>query len=468
MNSKTIKNIIYLFLSNVLTQIFTAVSLILVARYIGSHDFGMISVAVSYAIIAANFSDLGLTHTLIREGTKENANISLLMNSFFKIKIIFAIVVSILISLIFVLFYDEVSFKQVLFILVIPTIFGVTIQNVGASYFQVIQKMGYMALIRGVSAIITAVSLFVCYVYKVPVLTLAGVYGVSTIVGGVFSLYLTFNQQKLQKGWDFSIFKGLSWFTASGLIATILPQLGPIFLERVTSLQQVGVFSAVYRIPSSLYRIPGVVAGAFYPLLFSLGNKGLIEEHFKTSVQQTKIMSFLAIVSLIPFLFYPTWWLGILYGNEWAEASNTLVLLSFMVLLQALNIVLADSITTLGMQKYRTLAYFIAGSIGLIAYYLLGSKYGSFGGGVAAIIVESTLMTVLIIYNPYSFKLLKKGLLTNILGLLLLIPIYWINSMYLEFNPITSMILLLLVFILYVGLVDNYIRSLVINKLKRA
>ena len=53
----------------------------------------------------------------------------------------------------------------------------------------------------------------------------------------------------------------------------LLPQLGPIILEKVSTYNQVGFFGAASKIPAVLYQIPGVIAAAFYPRLFLVMRK---------------------------------------------------------------------------------------------------------------------------------------------------------------------------------------------------
>lgn len=56
----------------------------------------------------------------------------------------------------------------------------------------------------------------------------------------------------------------------------LLPQLGPIILEKVSTYNQVGFFGAASKIPAVLYQIP-VIAAAFYPRLFAFGNEKILK-----------------------------------------------------------------------------------------------------------------------------------------------------------------------------------------------
>lgn len=67
MNLLTIvKNSIYLFFSHVLVRFVSGIATILVARSLGIDEYGLLSLAISITIISGFFTELGLTHTLIR------------------------------------------------------------------------------------------------------------------------------------------------------------------------------------------------------------------------------------------------------------------------------------------------------------------------------------------------------------------------------------------------------------------
>lgn len=94
-------------------------------------------------------------------------------------------------------------------------------------------------------------------------------------------------------------------FTINGIIVMMIPQLGPIILEKVLTTTEVGNFSAAFKIPSVLYQFPGIVATAFYPKLFSLGNSGELSEHRKICGFELKIMGTLGGDISIAFYFSP-------------------------------------------------------------------------------------------------------------------------------------------------------------------
>lgn len=165
--------------------------------------------------------------------------------------------------------------------------------------------MQYTALIRVFSGLITAGTLFLGLFFHWPLTYLAPVYGLSSILGGCISFLMVIVRLGWLRGWNPSILKGIVSFTIGGFIVMFLPQLGPLLLERVTDLEQVGYFVAAYRIPSVLYQVPGIVAASFYPVLFEYGNRLQLDEHFKLVKLELKVMSALGVLIVLPFIAYP-------------------------------------------------------------------------------------------------------------------------------------------------------------------
>lgn len=457
-----ISNAFYLFIGNVLVRFLTAASTILIARYLGAEDYGILSIALAYASVAAFFTDLGLTHTLIREGTKENSSLPILMSSFLRVRLSLSLI-TILISIFIVeVLYKDVYMKEILYVVLIPTIIGAAFQGVGAAYFQVIEKMNITAIIRTIAGLTTATSLIVGMIFNWPLLYIAPIYGLANVAAGLFSIIIVLKHVKIFKGWDKSILNGLLNFTISGLTIMLLPQIGPIVIEKASSLKESGFFSAAYRIPSLLYQIPGVVAAAFYPVLFRLGNNKDFSKHLELNTRQLKIMSFLGISMAIPFLFYSDWWISFLFGDKWEHAANPLSILAIMVIMQSFNYPMADSLTTKGRQKTRTSIQLFALIFGIALYYTLSARHGSTGGAIAAVLIEVILFAGFSLSQKESFKLLWNGGIKGLFAFVIIYLIFWATNT--VFHPLIGSIVFVLLFILFIFLIDAEIRKLVITK----
>jgi O-antigen/teichoic acid export membrane protein len=450
-------NAMYLFFGNVLVRFLSAASTILIARHLGAEDYGILSIALAFASVAGYFTDMGLTHTLIREGTKKDASIPILMSSFFRVRIVFSILTIVIALAIVEALYSDEYIVRIHYLVLIPSIIGSALQLMGAAYYQMIEKMHLTALIRTIASVTTASALILGMVFKWPLILIAPIYGLASVLAGIISLVIVIKHVNIFKGWDRGLLDGILSFTLTGLTIMLLPQIGPIIIERSSTLEEAGLFSAAYRIPSLLYQIPGVVAMAFYPVLFRLGNNKEFDKHLDLNIKQLKIMTFLGISMAIPFLFYSKWWIAFLFGDEWDKAALPLTILAVMVIIQSFNYPMADALTTTGKQKIRMWIQTFTTVVGIFLYYVISSRYGSVGGAIAAVGSECILFIGFMFYHGKGFKLLLHGGGKILIAFSIIVGLFFLQGHLI--HPFVSSILLDLLFIIIILLIDPELRK---------
>ncbi|HDR7760354.1 oligosaccharide flippase family protein [Bacillus cereus] len=463
--NKILKNASYLFVGNITVRFVLAIATIFFARYVSPSDYGMFTTALAVSAVICYFTDAGLTHTFMREGTRSDANISVLISSYLRIRLILAILISVLFAIFAQFFYPDAYLRAMVYWVVLPTMFGATLQGVGMAYFQVTERMQFTAIISVLQGVTAAAALLLGMSFQWSLMMVAAMYGVSSLVTGVIAFIMTIRYTKVHKGWDKGILDQLLIFTINGIIIMLLPQLGPIILEKVSTYNQVGFFGAASKIPAVLYQIPGVIAAAFYPRLFAFGNEKNIEEHRKLSSFELKLMSFLGMGISIPFIADPSFWIVSLLGEEYAPAGDALAILAFMVILQSINYPLADNLTTIGQQWKRATTMTIGLVVAIIGYIVLGSKYGMMGAAAAAILTEITLLIGFTLFIRKGMQLLVKGIIFNSLAFIISYGIYRIALINLP-----PLIALTLTGILYgiIGIgIDPQIRGFVLGFIKQ-
>lgn len=453
---KVVKNITYLLLSNVIVRFISAVTAVLIARTLGVNDYGVLSVSLAFATVAGYFTDIGLTHTLMREATKKKANVPILISSFFRARMVLAFITIIISIILIEIIYKDPYLKKILYLVVLPTILGAAFQGVGVAYYQVIEKMQYTAIIQTFAGLTTSFSLILGIIYNWPLIIIGPIYGLANILSGIISLVMVTRSVSIFKGWDKSILFGLTSFTLSGFSIMLLPQIGPLILEKVSTFKEVGFFSAAYRIPAVLYQLPGIVAGAFYPILFRFGNEKQYEKHLQLNTIQLKLMSFLGVLLAIPFLLYSKWWVSLLFGEKWLPASHTLSILSIVVIIQSINYPIADALTTLRNQKKRMIIMLSGLVVGIPLYYFLGDSFGSIGAGIAAVIIELFLLICFVSQHPKGISLLFNGFVFNACGLTFTLIVHYI--LILKLNPLFGNVIAVIIFTGTVFVLDRNLR----------
>ena len=408
---RIVKNAAYLLVSDVGIRLISAAVAVLVARYLGPEQYGVLAVALALLGIAGYFTDLGLTPVMIREGTKPGANFPQLLSGTLRLRLLFAGVTTLVMVLVAWFYYPSSTVRLVILVVVIPGIWAGVFRGIGAGYFQMVQEMHYVALINTVATLAGAGMFLTAVLAQWPLPILALGYGLSAVVGGALGIFLVRRRVVLGIGRYPGLTTGLPAFALGGGLGLLLPQLGPLLLPHAASLEETGYFTAAYRVPGVLLTVPGVIATAFYPQLFAYGNTDL-QRHRTLSNRQIRLMGLLGLLLAVPISLHGKWIAGVLFGSSWADqAGKALAVLAWTVALASINWPLADALTTQGLQARRTGVQAAAAAVGAASYFALGRALGAIGAAGAALVVEAILCLGFLLLNPAANVLMKKALL---------------------------------------------------------
>ncbi|MFK3960804.1 oligosaccharide flippase family protein [Guptibacillus hwajinpoensis] len=384
-------NILHLLYSTALASGLNAGALIVLASYLRSSNYGMFSVALAFAMIMAYFTDAGLSKIVLREGSKHKADVPVIMSSYIKMRLVLLgatfIVGFIIINL---LHSEDAMLLKTSYFLIIPFVIGVSMQSISSTYFQLIEKMQFSGMIRIASSLLLVLSITIGMVFNWHPFIIYSAYGLSYLLSGLMGIFLVLKYTKIPIRCSFhkGLFNQLLSFTMTGLLFVILPQLGPIILEKTVSLAEVGLFAVAYRIPQALLQLPFIVAGAFYPVLFRYYNSNQIKDHESLNMIQMKAMGLVGMAMTVPLYYFAEPIIVLLFGAEWVSASNLLKIISIMLFLQGITIALADGLTTRARQTQRMIVQFVAVIGAVIFYWMLSQSFGLIGAAWACIVIE--------------------------------------------------------------------------------
>ncbi|OOR05102.1 sugar translocase [Bacillus cereus] len=390
MGRSILNNIVHLFYSTILANLLQAISLIALANFFNAQNYGMFSVAVAFTFVMLFFTDLGISNTFLREGAKDGVDLGTIVSSYIKIRMLLLIFISVIGFIAIHYVYEDKKLIYMMLNVMFLMLIGLTWQNIGIAYFQLMERMKYIALIKVVSASVVIIITCFCIFGELPVYITACLYGFGYMIGGLFSVYVMRKKTNINmkvvihKG----LFLGLGPFIVSSFLIMSTPQLAPILLNYTLPLNMVGIFAVAYRMPAALYQVPGVIAGAFFPVLFKHYNQNNIEEHTRLNMLQIKSMAVVGICMTIGLYNLAPYFISIFFHEEWSHAVKPLQILSFLIVLQSLNIAIADGLTTSGVQSKRTAVQCVALVIGGIMLYSFSIIGGVIGAAYAMVLFE--------------------------------------------------------------------------------
>ena len=124
----------------------------------------MFSVAIAVTFVMLFFTDLGLTNTFLREGAKDGVDLGKILSSYIKIRMILLIFISIIGYIAIHYMYADRNVIYMMINVMFFMLIGLTFQNIGIAYFQLMERMKYIALIKVVSA--SVVIIITCFVFS--------------------------------------------------------------------------------------------------------------------------------------------------------------------------------------------------------------------------------------------------------------------------------------------------------------
>jgi O-antigen/teichoic acid export membrane protein len=395
--------------SDVGIRALSAVGVVLVARSLGPRAYGILSVALAFAAIAAYFSDLGLTHLTIQYGTRPGADLGRMLGTILKVRILLVAGVALFSLGVILRFYSHPEQRAVMLSVVLPGICGTAMQGFASSYFWANQELHIMAAIKTGNQLFAAAGLLAAFLFRWPVRGVAAVYGSTALAGGLACLWLLGKRAPRMYGWNPAVLKGLTAFTIGGVTGSALPQIGPLIMERVATAVEVGYYAAASRIPSFLCAIPGALGIAWYPQLFRAAARDA-RQHLTLCTDQLKVNLVLSCGLSLPLALNARPVIRAVLGPAWEAATGAvLAILCWMVVLNSLCIAFGDALTTAGLQARRACVYVAALAIGCGLFLALASRRGALGGAAAAVTTQVLLIAGLVMANPRGNALLKAA-----------------------------------------------------------
>jgi O-antigen/teichoic acid export membrane protein len=177
-------------------------------------------------------------------------------------------------------------------------------------------------------------------------------------------------------------------FAVNGAATSAYSDFDKTALARLTTLETVGVFTAGHRVVV-LSAVPlAAFLNSIYPKFFAAGQRSFAEVRaFAWRIVPFTMAYGLAVVAFIWFLApeLSSW-----FGDGFAQSAEVMRWLSVIVLLQALQLPFAETLTGAGMQAIRTRIQVGALVVNVVLNLVLIPMYGWKGAVIASICGQTT------------------------------------------------------------------------------
>ena len=356
---KVFRNLYWAVLGKVVTLLGGLFVGILVARYLGPEQYGLMSYVISYVSLFQIFASFGMEGIEVREMSKDGVDVNLILGTVFRIKLILAIITVILV-IGTALIFETSSFT--IFLIVIYS-FSIILNrfSVIRSYFTAIVWNEYIVKTEISRTILGAIIKIILLLCKAPlwIFVVASVFDIVLLSAGYILAYQTKIASMSLWKYDRNIAKYFLKqsfpLMLSGAAVVIYQRIDQVMIGNMIDKEAVGQFSVAARFVEVLIFVPTIIAQTITPVLVKLWNQS-DKNLYKQRVQLFMNVTIWGCLLLALFVFIFSDKLIIYtFGREYIPAIALLQVMVFKTFGIALAATSGQIIVIEELQKYAVI-----------------------------------------------------------------------------------------------------------------
>lgn len=451
-------NMSWLVISQIIASICAFIWTILIAKYLGPSEFGIMGTAVSIASTFVFLADFGISTYIIRAISTDMNQEAKYLNNTLTLKLFLAIL------------YFIITFIALLilgwnnYIILICMLFSLesvikTFQDVLFASFKAHEVMKYQAYVTIFINVSLLLSLIFISFTDFGLIGVALAYIIVNLVALAYDLYLIRkNIIKPHLSINTSFFKHLIKagfpFATISFLYTIYYSIDIIMLTNFSTTYDTGLYNSAYKLISVLTVFYTVYTSVIFPVMSKLfkNEEKLLNISFVKSIKYL----LLATVPIATFIFFYGYDIINIYGPEFVEASGVLKILIWTVCFLFVNGACTLVLNASNEEYSVTKIYLFAALFNVGLNLILIPKYSIYGASVSTILSE-VLILVLELYMIRKIgQLPNRGLILDIVKIVFASLTMGVILQVLQLNMWVAMVVSIIVYFTIIILIKTF------------
>ena len=402
MTNRYITNLIWTFVEKVIHLFSVLVVGVLLARYLGPEQYGVLTYAQSYVAMFGFLVGLGLDSITVREIVKNPGKSDIIVGTAFWLKLSMSVIIIAVINLSSFGFNDDKQTQLLVVVLSLSLVYQAF--YVFVNFFQAKVNIRYISILIVISNLLLIITKLFLIANESSLLGFIIIDSSVLIMLGLsyYFLYSSNNNLNIFKllVFDLSFAKKMlmdSWplMISSGAIVLYM-RLDQIMIKEMLSLEDLGNYAVSVRISESWYFIPMIISGVLYPSIIKAKEVDLELYHLRL-----KQLFFTTIWIAIIFAFFLLYFSGdiitMLFGNKYSTENNVLSILAFAGIFVAMGYVNGKWMIAENYTKIELVRNVFGLVVNVILNIILIPIYGIDGAAI------STLISIFFASNAVLF-----------------------------------------------------------------
>jgi O-antigen/teichoic acid export membrane protein len=386
------KNISWLFFERILRITVGLFVSVWVAKYLGPKQFGFFSYTLSFVGLFAFIATISHNSIVVRELVKNPNYNDEIVSTAFWLRIMGAMLGILITLAVSINLTSNDRFINILILIIASsTIFQSF--NVVDDYFQSKVMNKFVVITNVISLFLSSVIKIILILNDAPLIAFVWVVFFDNFIlaSGFIYFYIKLNSKFKIKNLKFKSKTAIlllkdSWpLMISSAAIMIHIKVDQVIIKEILGLEAVGQYAAAARVSEAWYFIPSVLTASFFPAIINAKKNN--EDLYNSRLQKLyDIMVWIAIAIAIPMIFLSDWLIEILYGYQYSEAGNVLMIHIWAGVFVSLGLASNSWLICEKLQKFLMVNTFIATITNIGLNYILIPKFGIVGAAWATII----------------------------------------------------------------------------------
>ena len=398
------KNMSWLLISQIVVSVFGFVWTILLARYLGVDNYGILGFAISITGILGVIDDLGISTYTVRHISTDYESAPKYLGNTIPLKVIFGGIKLILTFIILVLLNVN---QFTIFITLLFSIESIFISYANTLYgtFQAFEKGKYQGICNILMNTITLIFILISIFADLGLEGVTFAYILANLINLIYAYYILNKhivKPKYEFDWDFCKKVTLASipFAVTGILYTIYYSIDIVMLTNMVGDYATGIYNATYKLISVLTLFYSVYTAVIFPVMSRLfkNDKKLLIISYEKSI---KYLMLIIIPIAIGTMFYSLDIIQLIYGHKYDQAASVLSILIWTVCL----LFISGASNTLLNASHRevtvTKIYAIAAVFNVVLNFIMIPHF-SYNGAAITTVLSDVLIVVLQTYVIYK------------------------------------------------------------------
>ena len=304
---------------------------IVLARYLGPEQFGILAYAISMTAIFASAGHMGLAGLVVREVVKQPAAVPETLGTTFMLKLT-GMTLGFLLILIYASLFEEIGGTEFWMLLIVASAIFFQTFDVVEYWFQSQVQAKYPAIAKSSAILLSAGLKLLMVISSAGVVAFAFAHTAQFVMAALILALLYKGTTRVSlMSWKASFARAREllsqgWIIYLGSIfAVIYMKIDQVMLKWMVGAEEVGVYAVAAQLSEAWYFLPTAIVASFFPKLIKLHEAD--PTRFNQRFQQLLDLLFvlaIAVALLVSLVAGPL--ISLLFGSEYQNSASILTI----------------------------------------------------------------------------------------------------------------------------------------------